>query len=454
MDHVLSDLVARDPLPPSLSVVPPTRDDASTDAVPYPCVKTIRKVSVCGLGKLGACIAATLAARGLEVVGVDIDQEKVSKINDGLAPLDEPLLAETIRDGRSRLRATLDPRETVATDATFFITPSPSSPDGSFSTEFLLQAMQAVARAMKAAGKRNHLFVCSSTTTPGSMDAVLIPMLERELDGICGQDFSVCYNPEFIALGDVVNGLLEPDLVLIGESDPHGGAALEQLYKKYNRNAPPIARMSIVSAELAKISLNSYITVKISFTNQLRLIAARYPRADVHAILDALGTDSRIGKKYLRAGLSYGGPCFPRDNRLLAYTARQVGLEAPLAEASDRVNEQTKKHLVETVQEMARPGDMVAVLGVTYKPGTHITEESAGLFLAQQLRQRGYRVLVHDFAAAPTNAPELREFELILDWEEFRKNPCAELAVICCPWPQYSDLVSTTNTRVFAPWQR
>jgi len=236
-------------------------------------------------------------------------------------------LAETVRAGHSRLRASLDPRETVATDVTFFIPPSPSLADGSFSNEFLLKAMQPVARAMRDAGKKKHLFVCSSTTTPGAVEAVLIPMLERELAGICGQDFGVCYNPEFIALGDVINGLLEPDLVLIGESDPQSGAALEQLYKKYNRNSPRIARMSIVSAELTKISLNSYITMKISFTNQLRLIAARHPNADIHAILDALGSDSRIGKKYLRAGLSYGGPCFPRDNRLLAYSARQVGLD-------------------------------------------------------------------------------------------------------------------------------
>ena len=138
--------------------------------------------------------------------------------------------------------------------------------------------------------------------------------------------------------------------------------------------------MSIVSAELTKISLNSYITMKISFTNQLRLIAARHPHADIHAILDALGSDSRIGKKYLRAGLSYGGPCFPRDNRLLAYTARQVGLEAPLAEASDRVNERTKQELVEQVQQMIGPSVPVAVLGVTYKPNTYITEEAAGTF--------------------------------------------------------------------------
>src|SRR5215468_4567204 len=335
-------------------------------------MNSIKTASVCGLGKLGSCIAATLAARGFEVVGVDIDAQKVSRINEGLAPLDEPLLAETIQAGHSRLRATLDPREAVATDATFFIPPSPSLPDGSFSNEYLLKAMQPVAKAVKDAGKQGHLFVCSSTTTPGAMDAVLIPMLERELGGDCGRDFGVCYNPEFIALGDVVNGLLDPDLVLIGESDPQSGAALEELYKKYNRNSPRIARMSIPSAELTKISLNSYITMKISFTNQLRLIAARHARANIHAILDAIGSDSRIGKKYLRAGLSYGGPCFPRDNRLLAYTAQQVGLEAPLAQASDCINENTKRDLLEQVKRQITREHVVAVLGLSYKPDTYI----------------------------------------------------------------------------------
>jgi UDPglucose 6-dehydrogenase len=416
-------------------------------------MNSIHKTSVCGLGKLGACIAATLAARGFEVVGIDIDQQKVKKINEGLAPLDEPLLAETIRAGHSRLRASIDPQETVATDVTFFIPPTPSLSNGSFSNEFLLKAMRPVARAMKDADKRNHLFVCSSTTTPGAMDSVLIPMLEHELGGICGRDFGVCYNPEFIALGDVIKGLLEPDLVLIGESDPDSGAALEDLYKRYNSNSPRIARMSIVSAELTKISLNSYITMKISFTNQLRLIASRYPDADIHMILDAIGSDSRIGKKYLRAGLSYGGPCFPRDNRLLSCVARQVGLKAPLAEASDLVNEQTKQALVEKVLQLSRPGDTVAVLGVTYKPNTHITEEAAGLFLAQRLKRCGYRVLVHDFAATPANSPRLHEFEQIPDWEKFKSNPDVELAVICCPWPQYRDLTSTRVAKVYTPWQ-
>ena len=125
-----------------------------------------------------------------------------------------------------------------------------------------------------------------------------------------------------------MKGLLEPDMVLIGQSDPQSGAVLEAMYKKYNQNQPNIARMFIVSAELTKISVNSYVTMKISFTNQLRMIAEQFPKANIHDVLDAIGSDNRIGRKYLRAGLSYGGPCFPRDNRLLAYTARQLGLAA------------------------------------------------------------------------------------------------------------------------------
>lgn len=416
-------------------------------------MKPIERISVCGLGKLGACIAATFAARGFEVLGVDIDPEKVRKVNAGLPPVEEPRLAETITAGRSRLRATTDHREAVETDVSFFIPPSPSLPDGSFSNEFLLRAMQPIAAAVRAAGKRGHIFVCSSTTTPGAMDQVLIPMLEREAGGVCGRDFGVCYNPEFIALGNVVNGLLEPDMVLIGESDPETGAALEQVYKKYNRNSPRIARMSIVSAELTKISVNSYITMKISFTNQLRMIAERFPKADIHTILEAIGSDSRIGLKYLRAGLSYGGPCFPRDNRLLAYTARQRGLEAPLAEASDRVNHLTNADLLEKVKSLVTPKDTIAVLGLAYKPDTYITEESAGLALAQQLKRQGYRVVVHDFGARPDNAPSVHEFEHLDDPAVLQKRPDIKVAVICCPWPQYRQVKFAAETRVFTPWK-
>jgi UDPglucose 6-dehydrogenase len=413
----------------------------------------IRKISVVGLGKLGSCIAATFAERGFEVLGVDIDAEKVRRINEGLPPVEEPLLAKTIKAARQRLRATQDHHEAVATHLSFFIPPSSSLPDGSFTNEFLLRAMQPIAAAIREKGKRGHLFVCNSTTTPGAVDSVLKPMLERETGGVCGRDFGLCYNPEFIALGNVVNGLLEPDMVLIGESDPASGAALEKVYKKYNRNKPYIARMSIVSAELAKISLNSYITMKISFTNQLRIIADRFPGADIHAILNAIGSDSRIGRKYLRAGVSYGGPCFPRDNRLLAYSARQKGVEAPLAEASDRVNQQANVDLFEKARAMVAPAETTAVLGLSYKPDTYITEESAGLALAQQLKRGGYRVVVHDFGARPDNAPSVHEFEYLHDLAALQHRDDIKLAVICCPWPQYQKVKFAPGTKIFTPWK-
>jgi len=416
-------------------------------------MKAIETVSVCGLGKLGACMAATFAQRGFKVVGVDIDPKKVARVNAGEPPVEEPLLAETIAAGRSRLRATADHRETVATDATFFIPPSPSLPDGSFSNEFLLRAMQPVAHAVREAGKRGHVFVCSSTTTPGAGDKVFMPMLEKEIGGVCGRDFGYCYNPEFIALGNVVRGLLEPDLVLIGESDPASGAALETMYRQYNTNQPRIARMSVISAELTKISVNSFITMKISFTNQLRTIAERFPKADIHAVLDAIGSDSRINHKYLRAGLSFGGPCFPRDNRLLAYTARQAGVSAPLAEATDVVNEFTKKDLLEQIQRATTKQDTIAILGVAYKPDTYITEESAGLFLAQNLKRQGYRVLVHDFGAKPANSPSLHEFELLEDVSNLSGRNDLNVAVICCPWPQYRNVKFSPKTKVITPWK-
>jgi UDPglucose 6-dehydrogenase len=413
----------------------------------------IKTISVCGLGKLGACIAATLAGRGFDVIGVDIDPEKVRRINEGLPPVEEPLLAEMITAGHSRFRATTDPRETIQSDVSFFIPPSPSLPDGSFSNEFLLRAMRPVAHAMAEAGKRNHLFVCSSTTTPGVGDNVLIPMLEKETGWICGRDFGYCYNPEFIALGDVIRGLLEPDLVLIGESDPDSGAALEEIYRKYVRNKPRIARMSVISAELTKISVNSFITMKISFTNQLRMIAERFPKADIHAVLDAIGSDSRINHKYLRAGASFGGPCFPRDNRLLAYAAKQVGVHAPLAEATDTVNEATKENLLAQVKSKIKPNDTVAVLGLAYKPDTYIVEESAGLFLAQTLKREGYSVIIHDFAARPENSPSLLEFEVLKNIEALATRDDIQLAVICCPWPQYRDVKFAPNTAVLTPWK-
>jgi UDPglucose 6-dehydrogenase len=241
-------------------------------------------------------------------------------------------------------------------------------------------------------------------------------------------------------------------MVLIGESDQRAGDLLEELYKKYNTNQPNIARMSVTSAELTKISVNSYITAKISFTNQLRMIAEQFADTDIHAILDAIGSDSRIGRKYLKAGLSYGGPCFPRDNRLVAYAARQVGLSAPLAEATDAVNEMAKEQLARQALACVKEGDCVVVLGMSYRPDTYIVEESAGLHIAQALKRHGCRVLVHDYAATPKNSPSLLEFEYLADPAKLKREKRVAAVLICSPWPGYKTLGLPKGAKVFDPW--
>lgn len=414
--------------------------------------RQIRRIAVAGLGKLGACIAATFAHRGFEVIGLEIDQAKVKAVNRRQAPVDEPMLPEIIAQAGSRLRATTQVSEAVEqSDATFFVPPTPSQPEGSFSNEYLLQALRSVAEAARARAKQRYVFVVNSTVTPGSCDAVFKPLLEDILQGRCGQDFGLCYNPEFIALGNVIRGLLEPDFVLIGESDPLSGALLEEVYKRFCLNAPPIERMSNLNAELAKICVNCAVTMKISFVNQLSAVCAKIPGADPGVILKAIGKDHRIGPDYLKPGLGYGGPCFPRDNRLFQYTARSVGVEASLAEATDKINEAVNSRLLQTVLTHS-PGGPVAVLGLAYKPFTNVIDCSPGIWLCQQLAERGCQVYAHDYAAIDSAATVLTNgrIRLVSDASELLHRPELRTFVLSTPWFSYRELFHS-NLQAFEP---
>jgi len=420
----------------------------------------MKKIAVCGLGKLGACVAAALAARGFDVTGFDLDPVKVEALPHGRAPVEEPGLQRLVSRGKRRLRATGDLKQAVAdSQACFFIVPTPSLPDGSFNNEYLARAVRTVAEHVRTARKKNYLFVLNSTVTPGACDSVFKPLLEETLGGKCGRDFGLCYNPEFIALGNVVEGLLRPDLVLIGESDTSSGLALEQVYRRLCTNKPPIERMSLVSAELAKISVNCAVTMKISFVNQLSLVCAKIPGADPAVILQAIGKDRRIGADYLKPGLGYGGPCFPRDNRLFQYTARRVGVEAVLAEATDTINAMVNQRLLQTVLQHAKSDDSpIAVLGLAYKPSTAVTDCSPGLWLAEQLAARARKVLAHDYMAGwgASSLAVGNGIEVVDDPKKLFERRCSTV-VITCPWPAYRDLFRSIKGRhqpsvIVDPW--
>ena len=239
----------------------------------------INKVSVIGLGKLGACMAAAIASRGFQVIGLDVMRNVVDGLNEGKAPVREPELQEMITANRARISATMDYEAAVlASDVSFVIVPTPSEPSGAFSTTYAAAAMASIGKALKK--KTGYHVVClTSTVLPGVSDNEMVPILERESGKKCGVDFGYCYSPEFIALGSVIRDFLNPDFILVGEADRQAGADLADFYERMLPNMTPIARMGCSNAELSKIAVNTYVTMKISFANTIAEIASACPAA-------------------------------------------------------------------------------------------------------------------------------------------------------------------------------
>ena len=360
----------------------------------------IQRISVIGLGKLGASMAAGFASRGFDVIGVDVSQRAVDALNNGLAPVEETDLASTIAAHRKRLRATVSHEEAVLdSDISFVIVPTPSDERGSFSLQYAAYAFRELGKAL--AKKRDyHVIVLTSTVLPGSVRYGLLPILEAESGKKCGPDFGLCYNPEFIALGSVIRDFLNPDFYLVGQFDRRSGDTLEAVHQRVAVNKAPTQRLSLENAELAKIAVNSFVTLKISFANLLAGICENIPGGDVDVVSDAIGMDSRIGRKYLTGGFGFGGPCFPRDNIALAFLGNAVGASCELLESNDRFNRSLSGGLVDKLRSRIPQGGTVAVLGLAYKPHSHVIEESPGIYLAKALSDSGYRVLGHDPLAA------------------------------------------------------
>lgn len=394
-------------------------------------------LSVIGLGKLGACAAACFAHRGFPTVGVDVNPATVAAINAGVAPVVEPRLQELISAAGGRLCATNDYRRAIAeSEVSFLIVPTPSLPDGSFSDRFVRSVLSELALAFRHSGKAYHLFVVTSTVSPGTTAGSLIPLIESVSGRRLNRDFGVCYNPEFIALGNVIEGSLRPDLVLIGESDARAGDTVEAIYRQTCENQPTIARMSIVSAEIAKISVNSYVTMKISYANTLAGICEQVPGAEIDAITRALGADRRISPHYLKGGLSFGGPCFPRDNRAFVAFARNSGCEAPLAEATDRVNIANTDRIVERILTSVKSQEKVALLGLSFKPHTPVIEESPALRMAEALVANGLQVTVYD-PLAMDNAKVFLGDKVTYAASVAECVADATLCLIPTPWPEF-----------------
>jgi UDPglucose 6-dehydrogenase len=398
-------------------------------------------IGVIGLGKLGSPLAAVLASKGHNVIGIDLNPSAVAALNEGRTPVAEPGVQERVDSAGSRLHATSDFMHAIpATDISFIVVPTPSGPDGRFSNSFVLDAVRRIGAALRTT-QRYHVVSITSTVMPGSTGGAIREALEQSSGRAVGQDVGLTYNPEFIALGSVVRDLLHPDMLLIGESDPRAGDMLETVYRGTVEGNPPVQRMNWVNAELTKISVNTFVTTKISYANMLTEICEKLPGADVDTVTAALGKDSRIGPKYLKGALGYGGPCFPRDNVALAALARGLDVIPDIAVATDAINRRQVDRTVSIASRLANGTATVAVLGMAYKPHTPVVEESQGVMIARALASAGHAVLIADPVALENAIAVLGDAVTAMGSAQSAIQ-AASVVVISTPAPEFAALTA------------
>lgn len=396
-------------------------------------------ISVIGLGKLGLCTAACFAAKGHRVIGLDKNKYIVDELQAKRCPINENGLKDLLENAWQNLTITIDIENAVLnSEITLIVVPTPSEPDGKFGNKYIENVLHSIAPVLKKK-KEFHVVDVVSTVMPGSSDRCFKPLLETSSGKVCGRDFGLVYNPEFIALGSVIRVFLNPDMVLIGASDEQSGDLVKELYLTTCDNDPHIAIMSLVNAEITKLSLNCFVTMKISFANELTSICEKIPGANIDVITEALGSDTRIGNKYLTGGLGFGGPCFPRDNLAFQSFAKKTGSKARLGGQVVAINNSVVDRLFDIICKKTNKNGRIALFGLSYKPQTHIIEESQSIMLAKKLVDAGYQVTVHDPKALSTARDVLGASVAYYD-DPYSCIKDAGAVVLLTNWPLYKQL--------------
>jgi len=408
-----------------------------------------RNISIIGLGKLGACMMVSFASKGFKVIGVEIDKQRAELLKQGKTFHYEPNLSEYLNKYRSNISITDSYERAIRdTDATFIVVNTPSDSTGAFSVEQLVPACKQIGTVLQKKDTY-HLVSVTCTVMPGATRNAVLTALESSSGKRVGKDFGLCYNPEFIALGSVIHDFLNPDFILIGESEKKAGDMLTSIYMKLIKD-PKIRRMSYENAEITKIALNSYITMKISFANLLAEMCGMIPGANVDAITESLGMDTRIGKKYLKGAMSFGGPCFPRDNRAFFLSAKIHGCELDLPATTDKVN---RKH-IEFIANMAVSycnGDgRVAILGGSYKPNTDVIEASPAIEIAKHIVASGIKVSIHD-PIARANIEKLHGSTFHCAQSVAECVEGSDVCIVATPWEEYKALTQKDFKKMKSP---
>jgi UDPglucose 6-dehydrogenase len=361
---------------------------------------TSKRISIVGLGYVGLCTSIGFAHNGFSVTVVDKDKEKVASVKKGIPPFHEPdlekLLKNTIKNGF--LKGTLDTTQAILdTDITFITVGTPSNNDGSIN---LSQIKSCATEIGKALGKKPgyHVIVVKSTVVPSTTSNIVKPLLEKYSQKKCGSDFGLCMNPEFLREGSAIYDTLNPDRIIIGEYNKKSGEILYSIYQEQFGEKIPIIRTNIPTAELIKYANNAFLATKISYINTIANICEKIPNTDVTVVSQGIGLDQRINPQFLRAGIGYGGSCFPKDVSALIAFSKQVGYSPILLKDVHEINKDQAKHAVEIVKKKLGEldGKKIAILGLAFKPDTDDMREARSIPIINHLLSQGAEVIAYD----------------------------------------------------------
>ena len=362
------------------------------------------RISIVGTGYVGLCTAAGFASKGYEVIASTRDSEKASLVNLGIPPFYEPGLEGLLKKvvDKGNLRCVVGREEAILdTDITFIAVATPSNPDGSINLQHIADSAQDIGEVLSKKGAY-HLIVVKSTVVPGTTQNLVKSALEKFSNARCGLDFGLCMNPEFLREGSAVHDTFHPDRIVIGEYDRKSGDILEALYKDfYSNGVPPIVRTNLPTAELIKYASNSFLATKISFVSQIANLCQKIPGADVVKVAEAVGLDHRIGSHFLKAGLGYGGSCFPKDVKALISYSEGLGYSPVLLKAVEAVNEAQPLQALSLAKRLMSDvkGKRIAILGLAFKPNTDDIREAVSIKLIEALLKEGARIVAYDPAA-------------------------------------------------------
>ncbi len=352
------------------------------------------KISIFGLGYVGAVSAGCLASDGHDVVGVDPNRTKVDLINQGTTPIIEKdigdMIANTVKSGK--LRATTDVRDAVlSTDMSLICVGTPSQLNGNLDLSHVRKVCQEIGHALRDKDGF-HVVVARSTMLPGSMRNLVIPALEEASGKVAGRDFGVCNNPEFLREGTAVYDYYNPPKTVIGETDAKAGELLVQLYEKMQA---PLVRTDVETAEMVKYTDNTWHAVKVAFANEIGNIC-KAVGIDGHKVMEIFCQDTKLNLSpyYMKPGFAFGGSCLPKDVRALTYKARSLDLDLPLLNS---ILPSNQRQVEKGIKMIADKGSRkVGILGFSFKAGTDDLRESPLVDVIEYLLGKGYQLKLYD----------------------------------------------------------